>query len=109
MKSTKTVLAVAGLIAGIVSFGCGSNLSGGVSLADARTECDLFQTLADGEPLSDGEFNTWIIEAEAIRDSGTSELIFLQSTQNTCNVAPTTTVRSQCLVCAAAITAAVYP
>ncbi len=109
MKSTKTVLAVAIVIAGFASFGCGSDVAGGVSLTDARAECDLFQTLADGEPLSDGEFNTWIIEAEAQRDSGISELTFLQSTQASCTVAPTTAVRSQCLVCAAAITAAVYP
>ncbi len=110
MKSTKTVLAVAIVIAGIVLFGCGSDVSSGVTLADARAECDSFETLVTGAPLTNSEFNTVIIFAESDRDAGFSQSDFILDFAAICvaNTSPTA-VTDQCIVCYTTVSAAVWP
>ena len=110
MKSTNTVLAVAIVIAGFASFGCGSDVSSGVSIADARDECNLFQILSTGEPLPESEFNASIILAEALRDDGVLESAFILAVSGSCRAnAPIGAVRNQCVVCTTAVAAAVWP
>ena len=107
MKSTKTVLAVAIVIAGFVSFGCGSDVAGGVSIADARETCD---EAVGGSGLTDSEFNTVIIQWEAVRDDGFSELIALQSANARCiEVETSTEDELQCIECVTAVVSAVWP
>ena len=112
MKSTKTLLAVVVVVGGIASCGCGSDVAGGVSLADAFDECNLFEMLDTGEPLSDGLFNAVVILAEAFRDDGGSKSFYIIEGIDTCGepeVAGTDAARTQCVVCITAIAAVVWP
>ncbi len=110
MKSTKTILAVAIVIAGIASVGCGSDVAGSVSLADARDECNLYQNLSIGEPLSEGEFNVLFITAESLRDDGTSKSTFITAAFTSCrDNEPIEAAREQCVVCFTTVAAVVWP
>ena len=109
MKSTKTVLAVAIVIACFAPFGCGSDVSGGVSLADARDECNSFQILSIGERLSESEFNAIIITAESLRDDGVLQSAFITAAFGSCSANEIGTAREQCFVCFTAVAAAVWP
>ncbi len=110
MKSTKTILAAAIVIAGCASFGCGSDVAGGISLADAREECNAFEMLSEGESLSDSEFNAVVIQAEAFRDDGGLQTSYINQMLTLCNEnEPEGATRDQCKVCIIAIAAVVWP
>ena len=107
MKFTKTILAVAIVIAGFASVGCGSDVSGGVSIADAREDCILFGNLTEGflESLVDALF----IEAESFRDDGLSESAYILRKVDLCRANFTEDVVSPCVVCFTSIAAVVWP
>ena len=111
MKSTKTILAAAIVIAGFASFGCGSDVAGGVSLADAYEECNLLEMISEGEPLSESAFNVGLIQAEAFRDDGGSQTSYINQKLTLCNdneIEPIEAAREQCVVCFIAIAAVVW-
>ena len=113
MKSTKTVLAVAILIAGATSCGCGggSDVAGQVDLAGARATCDLAnRASSEGRAFTDGEFNTLVIQIEAARDAGTTQFVYLQAAVIGCTDSTTTTEDANlCIECLTAVSAAVWP
>ena len=92
--------------------GCGSDVSGGVSLADAREECSLFQLLATGTNASESILDAFFINAESLRDDGFSKSAYLASLNARCldiNVAPTAAALDQCIICIADVAAVVWP
>ena len=111
MKSTKTILAVAIVIAGATSCGCGgSDVAGQVDLAGARATCDSAQRVFEGRPFTDDEFNTLVITAEVARDEGTSQFTFLRATNIVCVDANETDEETAlCIQCWTAVSAAVWP
>ena len=109
MKSTKTILAVAIVIAGFASLGCGSDVSGGVSIADAREECNLFEILATGQPASDAVIDVLFIEAEAARDDGLLQSVYIEIKINRCRENEIGASLDQCFVCLTSVAAAVWP
>lgn len=59
---------------------CGSNLAGGVTLAQARAIC------LEWDPSStNAVFETLIISMEALRDNGTTEVEYLSFVADYCN------------------------
>lgn len=70
MKHLRRV-AVAALALGLV--GCGTNLGQQVTLADARAVCVAW----DGTVNALANFNTFVLAAEALRDDGITESMFI--------------------------------
>ena len=106
MRRILTIVLLLGLA------GCGSDISGGVTIADAREECNAFQIMATGQSLSEGLFDAIIISAEASRDAGQSKNCYINQTSDAC-VTPSggdsQASKEQCLVCFTAIAAVVWP
>lgn len=112
MRTMKTILAavIVVAVAGIVSFGCGSDVASGISLADAREECNLFELIAEGRPLSDGLFNAVVIQAESFRDEGVTQRAYINGFIALCADDPDSDAeRDQCFACWTSIAAVVWP
>ncbi len=82
--------------------GCGSNLSGGVTLADARAVC----LSADDGPEAPALFDAFVLVAEAGRDQGTTQGDFLATFLPACDEANDPT---GCFTCLTNMAAAVWP
>ena len=111
MKSTKTVLAVAIVIAGIGSFGCGgTDVAGQVDIAGVRRACDAFYTLFNGEPLTDSEFDMLIVGMEEFKDLGVPQSLAMQNAIFICDI-PSITQGTipDCLDCTTGLVDLVYP
>ncbi len=99
-KYFATITMAAGLVF-ITS--CGSNLSGGVTLAQARQTCQDY-----GISFYNGaNFETWVIVMETARDSGFTEFQALTASLEGCSDGPAS-VLGECNSCFIEIGAAVW-
>ena len=91
-----------------VVVGCGSNVGGGVTLAQARTTCVTWEN-ADGTTvaIANAAFNSLVITAEAVRDSGITEFGYLSIGASGCDD-PLQIDPAGCFACITQIAAAVY-
>lgn len=98
------------LVALALFVGCGSDVAGGVTIADAREECNLLEIIGTGEPASESLLDALFIQAEAFRDDdGISASTYINSKSSGCFDNPSNEVVNQCLACVAAVAAAVWP
>jgi len=95
----KRALCVCGVL---VLCGCGTNLGGGVTLADARATCLAWDT----SPTASANFDTLVLLAEVGRDQGSTEGTFLGFLLPACEGEADF---SGCLACFTQMAAAVWP
>lgn len=80
--------------------GCGTNVAGGVSLAQARATCLAWDRTVD----AGANFDSTVLLAEALRDDGTSEREFLGAViSDGCQAGD-----SGCISCITQVAAAVW-
>ena len=99
-----------GAVALSLAAGCGSNVAGTISRAEAFGDCNSFSVLGWGAPLTQDVFDTMLIVAEALRDSGDSRADFLLYAFDPCaEPGYSPAAASQCAVCMTSIAAVVWP